>query len=398
MRVVLGLSCTGCRVAGTIGIFLALAWAGSTSLRAADATQPSQPAGGTPSDGSSNPPAPPPPTPVLDSVQAGAAVTAAAQASENSLQSALREIRDHLQRRRQSDQGYGPPQGLGASPSQSNVDERAKMGATRAYQAPPSPIATWILGFADWERHDSNFGFLDGRTANTGGTIGGIDYTSYRVLGPNDAFVAGVLTGFTDVNVRSVEGIKSKLEGPSLGVYGVYVDGGFSLDFNSKVDFLSFNQVAAASFSADLRNYTTAGNISYKINAAGGWIEPTAGVIYTVTKWDDAFGKLDGHTVRVQGGARFGQAFNWAGVTVEPTLTALLYSDVVIQGGSIATVGLPDAPTDEGRVFEQLSLKVSFDFGQGLSLSTEGEVRHGDLGSGGEVVGAAGRVSIRYQW
>ena len=389
MPVVLGLSYTGCRFLGTMAAILVLAWASSTSLRAADTAPP---------DGTSDPPPPPPPTPVLDSVQAGAAVTASVQASQNSLQSALREIRDRLQRRRQSGQSYGPPQGLGASPSQSNFDERTKMGATRAYQAPPSPVATWVQGFADWERHDSNFGFLDGRTANTVGTIGGIDYASYRVFGSNDAFVAGALAGFTDVNVRSVEGIKSKLEGPSLGVYGVYVDGGFSLDFNSKVDFLSFNQVALASFSADLRNYTSAGNISYKFNAAKGWIEPTAGVIFTVTKWDDAFSKLDGHTVRVQGGARFGQSFNWAGVIVEPTLTALLYSDVVIHGGSIATVGLPEAPTDEGKLFEQVSLKVSFDFGQGVSLCAEGEVRHGDLGNGGEVVGAAGRVGIRYQW
>src|SRR5262245_13845689 len=396
MRVALRLSSSRCRFLVAIATVLTLAWASTTPLRAAD-TAPGDP---TSSDGTSTtpPPPPPPPTPVLDSVQAGAAVTAALQASQNSLQSALREIRDRLQRKRQSDQGYGPPQGLGASPSQSSIDERAKMGATRAYQAPPSPIASWIQGFADWERHDSNFGFLDGRTAHTVGTIGGTDYASYRVLGPNDAFVVGVLTGFTDVNVRSVAGTKSKLDGPAVGLYGVYVDGGFSLDFNGKVDFLSFDQVAGAAFSADLRNYTTAGNISYKFNAAGGWIEPTAGVIYTVTKWDDAFSKLDGHTVRVQGGARFGQAFTWAGVTVEPTLPALVYSDVVIEGGSITTVGLPVAPTDEGRLFEQVSLKLNFDFGQGLSLCAEGEVRHGDLSSGGEVVGAAGRVGLRYQW
>jgi hypothetical protein len=120
--------------------------------------------------------------------------------------------------------------------------------------------------------------------------------------------------------------------------------------------------------------------------------------IYMVTRWDNAMSALDGHTVRVQGGVRFGQSFTYGAVTIEPTLLGLLYSDVVIEGGNINNLGVPLAPTDEGKLFELAALKLNFDFGSGLSTSIEGEVRHGSLDSGAEVVGAAGRVGLRYKW
>src|SRR5262249_21269204 len=130
---------------------------------------------------------------------------------------------------------------------------------------------------------------------------------------------------------------------------------------------------------------------------SGGWYKPTIGAIYTVTRWDSALSALDGHTVRVQGGVRLGHSFTSAGVVIEPTVAAMLYSDVVIEGGNITTVGLT-TPTDEGKLFELGSLKLNFDFGKGLSTSVEAEVRHGSLDHGAEVVGAAGRVGVRYKW
>jgi len=278
-----------------------------------------------------------------------------------------------------------------------------KMGATRSYQPPSRPFAVWVTGFADHENRDSNLGFLDGRTSNTGGAIGGVDYTSNRVFSAQDAFVFGVLSGFTDARIKSADGLaKTDVSGPSVGVYGVYVSGGFSVDFNAKADFLDVDQTSILpTFSAGLTNYVTAANLNYKWYAppsVGGWVEPTVGVVYTVSRWGDGQDALDGHTIRVQGGLRVGQSFNWGGVTIEPSLTGLLYSDVVIDGGTVAIVGLPVAPNDEGKLFEQAILKFNFDLGKGLSSYVEGDVRHGSLGSGREVVGAGGRVGVRYQW
>jgi hypothetical protein len=328
--------------------------------------------------------------------QAKAAAATASEISENAIQAALRDIRDRLQDKAAT-AAKEKPQGLGARSSY--AQDNGMMGLTRSQTTTlPSSVAVWVQGYVDREWRDSNLGFLDGRTATTTGAIGGIDYTSYRLFSANDAFVVGILTGITQVRSTSILDVKTRVDGPSVGFYGVYVNGGFSTDFNSKVDFLALDQSSVIPLSSDLRTYTTAANLNYKFDVGGGWIEPTIGAIYTVTRWDSALSALDGHTVRVQGGVRFGQSFKQGDVTIEPTLLGLLYSDVVIEGGNINTVGVPLSPTDEGRLFEQASLKLNFDFGNGLSSSIEGEVRHGDLNHGAEVVGAAGRVGLRYKW
>jgi hypothetical protein len=327
--------------------------------------------------------------------QAKAAAASASQISESAVQTAIRDIRDSIQDKA-SAADKAAPQGLGAR--QARSQESPMMGLTRSPTAVPSPIAMWVQGYVDREWRDSNLGFLDGRTTTTAGAIGGIDHTTYRLFSPNDALVVGLLAGVTQMHTTSVIDVKTRIDGPSLGVYGVYVNGGFSVDFNAKVDFLALDQSSALPISSDLRTYTTAANINYKFDVGGGWIEPTAGAIYTVTRWDNVMSALDGHTVRVQGGVRFGQSFSYGAVTIEPTLLGLLYSDVVIEGGNINNVGVPLAPTDEGKLFEQASLKLNFDFGSGLSTSIEGEVRHGSLDHGAEVVGAAGRVGLRYRW
>jgi hypothetical protein len=327
--------------------------------------------------------------------QARAAAASASEISMNAIQSALKDIRDRLQRK--ASQGSGEaPQGLGARSVQQT--DGPMMGLTRTPEALPSPFAIWVQGYADREWRDSNFGFIDGRTTTTYGAIGGIDYTSYRVFSPNDAFVFGILTGITELRTDSVASVKTHIDGPSVGLYGVYVNGGFSVDFNSKVDFLALDQSSPLhGLSSNLNSYATAGNVNYKFDVGGGWIEPTIGAIYTVTRWDNAMSALDGHTVRVQGGLRLGHSYTSAGVVIEPTVAAMLYSDVVIEGGNITTVGLT-TPTDEGKLFELGSLKLNFDFGKGLSTSVEAEVRHGSLGHGADVVGAAGRVGLRYKW
>jgi hypothetical protein len=327
--------------------------------------------------------------------QAKAAAASASQVSMSAVQAAIRDIRDTLQGKG-SAAATAAPQGLGARQALSS--ESPMMGLTRSPTVVPSPIAVWVQGYVDREWRDSNLGFFDGRTTTTAGAIGGIDYTSYRLFSANDAFVVGLLAGITDMRATSVIDVKTRIDGPSVGVYGVYVNGGFSVDFNSKVDFLSLDQSSALPLSADLRTYASAANVNYKFDVGGGWIEPTAGAIYTVTRWDGGMSALDGHTVRVQGGVRFGQSFNLGGVTIEPTLLGLLYSDVVIEGGNINNIGVPLAPTEEGKLFEQASLKLNFDFANGLSTSIEGEVRHGNLDHGAEVVGAAGRVGLRYRW
>jgi hypothetical protein len=66
---------------------------------------------------------------------------------------------------------------------------------------------------------------------------------------------------------------------------------------------------------------------------------------------------------------------------------------VSIRGGTISTITAPLVPTDEGKVFGQLIGKLNVDYGNGLSSYIESEVRGGD-----GVIGAAGRVGLRYRF
>ena len=94
-----------------------------------------------------------------------------------------------------------------------------------------------------------------------------------------------------------------------------------------------------------------------------------------------------------------GTPFDWGRDSVEATLTALAYDDVSITGGTLVTSvagASPLVPTDEGKVFGQVTGKLNFDWSKdikGLSSYVEGEVR----GRSG-VFGTGARVGVRYSW
>lgn len=278
------------------------------------------------------------------------------------------------------------------------VNDDYRMGLTSSGSAQSNwqrgPLAVWGQGYADKERRDSHVGFVDGRRSHGGGFIGGIDATLYNVFGSQASMIVGVLTGYQQTHSRSVDTVTSSVfEGYTVGVYGVYSLHGFSIDANAKVDFVDVEQTSPAlSYKADQRNFATGGNLNYRFELAKFWFEPTVGVIYTDSNWDSQRSNLDLKQFRVQGGARVGTSFKMGSVTVEPTLTALLYSDVMM-----AYQTQPASPIDRGEVFQQAIGKLNFDLGKGLSSSVEGEVRHGTP-HGAEVLGASGRVGVRYQW
>jgi hypothetical protein len=229
--------------------------------------------------------------------------------------------------------------------------------------------ALWGQGFGDVEWRSGIFNGIDiGRTTTTVGGLGGADLTITNIFSATDAYVIGVLGGYTSARVRNSDGSTARIEGPGVGLYTIYVNGGFSTDSIFKVDFFDLNRSVAGlpDLGLHLTNYTSAYNVNYKFDMKPWWLEPTVGFSYTSTVWD--------------------------GVTVEPTLTALAYSDVEIRGGTIAVVaGVPTAPTDEGKVFGLGIAKLNFIWDTHLSSYLEAEVR-GRQG----VLGAAGRVGLRY--
>jgi hypothetical protein len=198
----------------------------------------------------------------------------------------------------------------------------------------------------------------------------------------------------TDSHVRNADASTVHIRGPSAGAYAVYVKGGFSINKTFKVDFFDLDTSLVGFTDLGITNLTLASNYSYKFDFTTWWFEPTAGMSSMWTNWNDkahGLGFTDGKQVRLQAGARIGTSYDWGGVRVEPVLTGLVYSDVIIEGGTLSTVITPLVPDDEGHIFGQLIGKVGFDFGRGLSSYVEGEIRGRE-----HVFGAAGRAGLRY--
>jgi hypothetical protein len=287
---------------------------------------------------------------------------------------------------------YSSSKGMGKSPVFKAMPKQQLMLRTVTY-------AIWGQGFGDIEWRSGSFNGADiGRTTTTAGGIGGADVTVTNVFSATDAFVFGALGGFTSARVKNADGSTATVDGPGVGAYAIYVNGGFSTDATFKVDFFDLNRSAAGlpDLGLGLTNFVTAYNLNYKFDMKPWWWEPTVGFSYTSTVWDNAskgLGFEDGHAIRVQGGIRTGTSFDWNGVVVEPTLTALAYSDVEIRGGTIAVAaGAPAlAPTDEGKVFGQGIAKLNFIWNKQVSSYLEAEVRGRD-----SVLGAAGRLGLRY--
>jgi hypothetical protein len=263
--------------------------------------------------------------------------------------------------------------------------------------APPSNVkyAVWGQVYVDREWRDQIFQGVDlGRNTTTVGGLFGIDAVITGLRSQTDALVLGVLAGDMSSNTRNNDGSSSKVNGPSVGAYVAYVYGSVSIDAVYKVDFLTLKRTAVggAVTTVGLDNNTFAINFNHRVTMPGWWFEPTVGASVTHLTWDSrgtALGFESGNELRLQGGVRAGTTWQWDKIQVEPTATAMAYSPVQIQGGTIA--GGAAVPNDAGKLFGQFIGKLNFIWSTYLSSYVEGEVRGGN-----EVLAAAGRIGARY--
>jgi hypothetical protein len=272
---------------------------------------------------------------------------------------------------------------------------------TKAPQPPAEPshfsYSAWTQGLVDYENRTGTFAGVDiGRNTLIGGGLAAADVTVQGVTSGFDAFVFGLLTGDVAASIRNADGSTAQVHGPSIGAYSAYVNGPFSVDGTFKTDFFDLSETTAGTFTAfGLNNYVATGNVNYKRDFGSWWFQPTAGTSYTRTVWDAAsiaFGMTDGTDVRVQGGARFGSEFDWAGIHFSETLALLAYDDVTISGGTLAVAtGVPLAPTDEGKIFGQAIGRLEAQLTANWSVNAEGEIRGRD-----SVYGIAGRLGVTY--
>ena len=318
----------------------------------------------------------------------------------------MQQVRDQIQRR-----GHEATEAAGFNAPLGYADDgilgyaNAQRQSAMFTKAPPaaappqaSNLGIWLTGFDDVNRR-SDPGF--DHTTYTGGVLGGFDKTWFNLLGSNDALVAGVVSDYSNSDVRYVgSDLRVNFHGGGIGAYATYVNGNFSVDTVLKADFFDVSDSASnqVSNSVGLDNYTVSGNTQYKfyIMKSSAFFEPTAGFVYTNSQYGTATvpGVFnDGYDWRVQGGARFGGAsFAWNNVTFSPTIQALAYSDVKITGTTLQAIGV-QAPIDEGLVRGQFDGTLNMDFGHGLTANLTGELRVGE-----DLLGYAVKGGLRYTW
>jgi hypothetical protein len=323
------------------------------------------------------------------------------------VQSAVDDIRDRIQGRRKGADGANRPLGYAWSPDDDPfLSAYAKaVSPNPLAKAPPvqdaSSIqyAVWGQAYGDRERRRGDFLGLDiGRSATTFGGLMGADVVISRLRSPSDAFVLGILGGDMQSLVQTDDGSTTRVRGPTIGLYSMYIYGGLSVDSSFKVDFLHLDRASPGlpDMPLAMTNYSGTLNLNNKYDFESWWMEPTAGISYTRSIWDETsrmIGFNNGVQVRLQSGLRFGTSWTTNGIQIDPSLTAMLYDDVIIAGGTLATAGGLVGPTDQGKLFGQLVGKLNFAWTNNFSSYVEAEVRGRDA-----VLGSAARFGFRYSF
>ena len=218
---------------------------------------------------------------------------------------------------------------------------------------------------------------------------------------------------------------KETIDGPFVGTYMAYVKDQWTFDVAFKADFFDLTQsstlrqrcdddVGTQNGSASVNNYMISANAAhrYVIGDDNKWWEPMAGLRYTITDFGNdpsnsvfrdggvqptgRLGLEDGTALRLQAGARFGDRVELdGGYLLTTTVGAFLYSDVAVSGFQSVSgqTGEAVGPVDEGKIRVLGQLETRLSMGNGMSYMMQAEIR-----GGGDVIGAAGQLGMRYEW
>jgi hypothetical protein len=139
---------------------------------------------------------------------------------------------------------------------------------------------------------------------------------------------------------------------------------------------LGFSVPYSGSGSTSLDQLTISDDASYRIHvSSAAWFEPTAGAQFTHESYSQsaaALGLSDGHTFRLDGGARVGMDALVGQTLVTTSLTGLAFEDLVVTGDSIS--GGAFGPhgnilSDQGVLQGAGILAVNLDFGHEYLLT-----------------------------
>jgi hypothetical protein len=312
--------------------------------------------------------------------------------------------------------GYAPSDLDATSDALAYSDQSKKTDPFGALvvKAPAAAAATetpvwggWVQGLGSWEHDDPLTAADVTHFTSTYAGQAGFDRTQRNVISADDALVLGIVSSWINTHTSYLNSPTTlQLVGPGVGVYSAYVKGGFSTDLTVKVDFLRMTEDFggfAPNSAINITNAGVSGNVQNKWTGTNNnFLEPTAGFSLTHTGFGSgatALGLQDAFTLRIQTGGRLGTTWDLGhGVTVDTSLKALIYDDVIAQGTSlgVSTIGVlpsPIAPTDQGLPRGELDPEICFNLPDNYSMTVSGQVRFGYT-----FVGGSAAVNLRKQW
>jgi outer membrane autotransporter protein len=296
-----------------------------------------------------------------------------------------------------------PKRAPGAAPSTSPTSVYGSLKDDPGQPPIMRRYGVWAEGYGDYERRTDVTPAGQTVRFNSYGVLSGIDHTYLHA--PGAGILIGALAGYNDTHGRfsgdvNLQARTQDIDGAMLGLYGTYFHRGFAADLLVKVDLFDLEQRAigcGASGSADLTNFTIAGNLYHRRSMGHFWLEPTIGLRYIHSDLGSgaaALGLGDGEVLRLQGGVRIGS--DWLGIDRRlwsVSFLAGLYSDVIVNGFVAGGAGAAALETDEGRVRALGQLRAQTTTMHGVSLFGQAEVRGGE-----DYFGATGKLGVRYDW
>ncbi len=259
----------------------------------------------------------------------------------------------------------------------------------KAAPAATAPSVIWgatAVGAGDSQR--TSIGGGPDSIANTAVGVGAVDVTKIGVFGAKDALNIMVLGSDAFTNISGVHTTT-----PGVGAAITYVNGGASVDFIFNSGF------SRTDGSADVAAYSYSADYNYRWDLADKWwFESMIGGTYAEAHSN---GAVIGQVWTVQGGGRVGtEVVLGNGVKVQPTFTALAFSNIFESGGQFAIPnglnGSQIVSGDQGQLWGKGAAKFNFIFTPNFSTFVEGNVR----GTTGLVtaIGYGGQLGLRWTW
>lgn len=300
-------------------------------------------------------------------------------------------------------------------------------------------VGTWSEAYVDYERHTNLAPAVQAnltRVSRSAGYVSGIDREVQR--GDGSKMLIGLLGGsnksysrFSDsptvtvtvpqggataVHEQTASERSTTTHGMLLGAYTSFIaPNGLGIDLLASANIYDLSKRALiderdvtcttrvswlSDQTTDAVDYTLAANIQKRYELGGNrWWEPTAGIRFTYSSFGGNaadLGLKDGQLVRLQAGGRIGwDHYKSEGYLFQTSLGLFAYSDVLVDGYIANSSGLPPsaAKADEGKIRGLAQLQFKIDTLNGAQYYWQGSVRGGE-----DVIGATGKVGMRWEW